>query len=222
MNTNTNRWSSKTAAIFARATFLLITAIFFAAAGSIQATITATTYPSSVAAGAALDDMSSGTTVLMGSSMEDNASTVADLGFDFWFDGVRYSQFSVSSNGLMRLGTTTDATATNLLASGTAPDPKISAYWDNIATSATGKVHYKVTGTAPARKLVVEYLNMSIPFNPGQVGGGTWQIWLYESTGKIEFVYGTGIVATTQGYSVGLGNSSTSFASITTAGGTAS
>ena len=65
--------------------------------------ISASSYPFTTATGVALEDMSSGTTQLVGPSVDDTASPVTNLGFDFWYDGVRATQFSVNANGLMRL-----------------------------------------------------------------------------------------------------------------------
>ena len=55
--------------------------------------ITAGTYPFTSAAGVALEDMSSGTTQLVAPSVDDTASPVTNIGFDFWYDGVRATQF---------------------------------------------------------------------------------------------------------------------------------
>src|SRR6266542_5977598 len=64
-------------------------------------TIDATTYPFTFGTGAALEDMSSGTTQLLGPDLDNAASAVAQIGFDFWFAGVRQTSFSVNSNGLL-------------------------------------------------------------------------------------------------------------------------
>ncbi len=58
-----------------------------------------------------------------------------------------------------------------------------------MGTSSTGKVHYKVLGTAPSRIMVIEYLNMSLPASANQPGI-TFQVRLFENTGVIEYVYG--------------------------------
>jgi hypothetical protein len=50
-----------------------------------------------------LTDMSAGTTQLVGANLDDTASAVQNNGFDFYFQGVRFSQFSANSNGLIRL-----------------------------------------------------------------------------------------------------------------------
>src|SRR5262249_30554056 len=56
-------------------------------------TIDATTYPFTFAAGAALEDMSSGTTQLLGPDQDNVASAVAEIGFEFWFAGARQTGF---------------------------------------------------------------------------------------------------------------------------------
>jgi phage gpG-like protein len=193
--------------------------------------ITPSTYVFTNAGAVALEDMSSGTTQLIAASQDDTASIVTSIGFEFWFDGVRQTQFSVNANGLFGLG----SVAVNNGASGrtndfatTTNNPKMSSYWDDMCTAASGKVHYKVVGSAPNRKLVVEWLNMT-QFDNGLLAcsptiRGTYQLWLFESTGIIQMVNG-GTTANDNGnggYSVGIGSSSTSFASVTTAGPTVS
>ena len=81
--------------------FLLLT-ILFAGLGNAQ-TISSTTYPFTNSTGATLEDMSTGTTQLLAADLDDNASAVTNIGFDFWFVGVSQSQFSVNANGLCRL-----------------------------------------------------------------------------------------------------------------------
>ena len=93
-------------------------------------------------------------------------SAVTNIGFDFWYDGVRFSQFSVNANGLARLGATAVGTTFNNSTSGldtVTNAPKIAPYFEDLCTGASGKIHYKVVGSAPNRKLVVEWFNMEIP-----------------------------------------------------------
>lgn len=182
----------------------------------------------------ALEDMSSGTTQLVAASSDDTASAVTNIGFDYWFDGVRYTQFSVNANGLMRFG----STVVNNGASGrtndfatTTDNPKVSAYWDDLCTSSTGKVHYKVIGSPGSRRLIVEWQNM-VTFGTSCTTGltiGTFQVWVDESSspttpGAVHFAYGNlgANSSLNGGYSAGIGSSSTSFASITTATDTVS
>ena len=61
-------------------------------------------YNLTVSTTASLVDMSSGTTSLIAAAIDDGASTVNSIGFDFWLMGARYTQFSANSNGFIRLG----------------------------------------------------------------------------------------------------------------------
>jgi len=197
--------------------------------GNTGQVISASTYTFLPQSAVGPEDMSSGTTTLVAASQDDTASAVTNLGFDFWFDGVRYSQFSVNANGLLRFGSIVVDNAasgrTNDFAT-TTNNPKVAAYWDDLCTSATGKVHYKVVGTPGNRRLIVEWQNM-VTFGTSCTTGlaiGTFQVWVNESTGStapgaVQFVYGAiGANSTTNGgYSIGIGSSSTSFASVTSA-----
>lgn len=138
-----------------------------------------------------LIDMSTGTTDLLatGTYYDDDASTVANIGFGFYFMGVPYTQFSVNSNGQMRLGGTAIAGGSQSPAAGMAKIAPISG--DN-AIRETGKVHYKVTGTSPNQVLVVEWKDLRVNYSSATETGIYCQIQalLYESTGVIEFRYG--------------------------------
>lgn len=143
-----------------------------------------------------LEDMSSGTTQLIGGSANDVASGITDIGFTHYFMSVPYNQFSVNSNGQLRLGTTLipNSAITNAMHNTALLIPMSG---DNILLS-TGKVHYKLKGSSPNRILVVEWKDLVIPYpindnnppvveyTPSQI-----QVHIYESTGLIEFKYGT-------------------------------
>src|SRR5262249_28591798 len=96
--------------------------------------------------------------------------------------------------------------------------PEIAPYWDDLFVGTNGKVHYKVAGTAPSRRLVVEWQNMQVPrLGAGNAGAATFQCILYEGSGRIEFVYGSGMApnSTNGGASIGFGSSASVFASVT-------
>jgi hypothetical protein len=192
--------------------------------------INGTTYAFTPATGVALEDMSSGTTQLNPANDDDANSTLTSIGFDFWFDGVRYTQFASNTNGFVRLGAvpTSSAPWVNGDLASITDAPKIAPYWDDLCTGTNGKVHRKLVGTAPNRKLVVEWQNMQISRGGGcgNVGTGTFQLWLFESSpsasgGTVEFVYGAGVNTNTGadgGYSVGMqSGAADNFASVTTA-----
>jgi hypothetical protein len=190
--------------------------------------ITAATYNFAVLGSVALEDMSSGTTQLIVPENDDGNSTLQSIGFTFRFDGVSHTQFGVNANGFLTLGAAPTGTSfTNSIAT-TANQPKLMAFWDDLCTGTTGQVHFKTTGSPGTRKMIVEWQNMKITRNGtcvGAAGNGTFQMWLFEGSGVVQFVYGAGTPATTAdgGYSIGLQAASvTNFASVTTSGNTVS
>jgi hypothetical protein len=191
--------------------------------------VTVGTYPFTSSIGVALEDMSSGTTQLVAAGSDDGNSSLNNIGFDFWYDGVRFTSFGVNANGFARLGAVSTGSSFDNASSGfnsTTNAPKIAPYYDDIWVGTNGQVHFKVVGSAPTRKLVVEWQNMTIPRQGAATTGvGTFQMWLFETTGVVQFVYGSGIVTNTDngGYSVGLqSGAATNFASVTTSGPTVS
>lgn len=143
-----------------------------------------------------LVDMSTGTTQLVAANSDDTASAVAPIGFDFVFQGVAYSQFSANSNGLIRLGPSAVQNASPYKPLGQAGLALISAYGADLRTHTTGRVHFRVDGPAPNRVLVVEFLNMQANFNTGGTADLTFQVLLSETSGRIEFRYGSMTMST--------------------------
>jgi hypothetical protein len=147
-------------------------------------------YVFTTATNGSLTDMSSGTTQLVAALQDDASSPVTNIGFEVWFMGARYTQFSVNSNGYLRLGGTGVATTQYTL--GTASVPLIATFGSDEITSSTGKVHYKVSGASPNRILVVEFSNMTVIYDgAGATTDATSQVRFYEGTGAIELVYGS-------------------------------
>lgn len=136
-----------------------------------------------------LDPMT-GATELVGSGNDNTVSAAANpIGFNFIFNNNAYSTFAVSTDGWLLLGSATPTTqATNSVISST-NTPKIYPYWDDVATGTDGNVSYVVTGTAPNRILKVQWF-VTVPKATTGAANSTYQAWLHETTGKIEFVYG--------------------------------
>lgn len=181
-------------------------------------------YTFSSATNGSLTDMSSGTTDLLatGTYKDDAASAVTNIGFDFVFMGTVYNQFSANSNGQMRLGIDAIAGANQSPTASTALIAPISG--DNSIQS-TGKVHYKVTGSLPSQILIVEWVDLRIPYSTN--AGETYckfQALLYEASGKIEFRYGRmynmGTFAQSRGIYFASGTSTGQIGQITTITGT--
>lgn len=167
--------------------------------------------------GESLFDMSSGTTILIGAGVDNGVSSVTNIGFTFNYGcSTSYTQFSVNSNGLMRLGSTVIlSTSSNSLGS-VLNNPKIAVFWDDLATgtlSSGSKVHYKLFGTSPNRYLVVEWLvvnssNITLDYN------STFQAVLYETTNDIKLIYGQ--IPNSSSYSIGITSSTTDYLSVST------
>ena len=159
----------------------------------------ASTYGFAASTGIGLNPMT-GATQLIGDGVDDGPSANTSIGFSFVFEGTAYGTFSVTPDGFLKLGAVTSAQFGNLLASASNV-PKLAAHWDDLATGTTGSVDYRLTGTAPNRRLVVEWF-VTAPRNTSGAANSRFQIWLDETTNAVSFVYGA--VGASSSYSVGL------------------
>jgi hypothetical protein len=139
-------------------------------------------------------DMSSGTTQLVAASIDDSpASSLTNLNlgtgnvFDFWFMGSRYTQFGVTANGIITLGV---VPGTTVYALPNSTVPTISAFANDMQMGSDGKIEAKVFGAYPNRVLVIQWTKVGIRYSV-TTGTATFQVRLYESSGLVEFVYGS-------------------------------
>ena len=100
------------------------------------------------------------------------------IGFYFDFFGNTDSVFFVSSNGQVTFGARTNAFSNVSIPDGGRPDNFIAPFWDDLIVDATGDILYQTIGTAPNRKVVIQYNNMS--FWGSNFLLGTFQVILYE------------------------------------------
>lgn len=117
-----------------------------------------------------------------------SVATSHAIGFTFNFFCTNYTQFYASVNGFITFtgGSSTGCCTGQLLPTGTAPNNLIAFGWNNYTRPAgPGIMEYFVLGTAPNRRLVINYKNM-----PHQTAGDgdtlTTQVILYETTNIIE------------------------------------
>lgn len=151
-------------------------------------------------------------TNLLGTFLDDDVSAQTNIGFTFNYNGVNYTDFSVTSNGLFAFGVPAVTDYNNVL--GNLTGEYLVPYWDDNYTDADGYVQYQVTGAVGSRRLVVDYF-ISYLGNSG-AADKHFQIWIYETTNIIKFVYGDGNDFN-GGYSTGiLTNGVTDFQSVTT------
>ncbi|MFN4007986.1 MAG: T9SS type A sorting domain-containing protein, partial [Chitinophagaceae bacterium] len=151
---------------------------------------------------------------------DDNLSTTTSIGFNFIYQGQTVTSFKASTNGFISLApaTTTDNAYMNNIGSNTINRQAIVApFWDDLVVPGgvfanINYVKYQVAGSAPNRVLTVEWAGMELFNNPGP--DLNFQVKLYETTNRIEFVYGNmtgfdGSRNTLYTYSVGMNSFST-------------
>ncbi|MCB0495574.1 MAG: fibronectin type III domain-containing protein [Cyclobacteriaceae bacterium] len=139
-------------------------------------------------------------------SVDDNRSEATDIGFDFWYNGQRYTQFSVSTNGFLDFSSSADDggpqcddygycnanfTSSNI-SSGTWL--ALAPFYDDMTTRdgvdpLGTSIKYQVSGTAPNRILTVEWDGMAVYQNT--TPDINFQVKLHETSGLIEYVYET-------------------------------
>ena len=121
---------------------------------------------------------------------DDSTATYA-LPFSFSFYGSNYSSLTVSSNGRIIFSSTTSSGVSNhCLPSVDHPEPQIAPFWDDLKPSTStggGAVYVTTVGTAPNRKVIVEWKN--VPHYGFQTGTVTFEAVLYEGSNTIEFHY---------------------------------
>ncbi len=128
----------------------------------------------------------------IGVTLSDDALTGAlPIGFAFPFMCDTFTQFRICSNGFITFDLSTPLTGTTIyipdrLSSGAIPPPIFSVIalaWNDLNPGAGGTINYRIIGTAPNRRLLVNY-NAVPHFSGGQPLTG--QIVLHEGTGIIE------------------------------------
>lgn len=133
----------------------------------------------------------------------DNASLSVPIGFTFNYYNRPFTTLRISSNGHVRFGTGTSSYPTNsCLPTGnvtTTARDVIAGFWDDLTPGAVGTVRYATIGTAPNRRFVVHWNNVTV-VNTTQTEN--FQIILDETTNKITstiIASGTGGAGATRG-----------------------
>ena len=150
---------------------------------------------------------------------DDGTQTAIPIGFTFTFGGAPYTTFSITTNGMIRLGGAAINNGwVNNLNNSAVLSPLIAPLWDDNHRN-TGSIQFVVSGVAPNRTLEVGWDNVNLG------GTGTtsatftasFKIRLYETTNVIDMVYG-GSLATAGALTASIGlNDLTSFLSVTPA-----
>lgn len=136
----------------------------------------------------------SGTTNLGVGSVDDGAWNTNPLEFDFWYMGRKYTTLSASTNGWLAFGTTIlsygheNSLKTTATTYSTTIRPILAPLWDDLAISNVHDFSYQTTGTVGNRVFTAEFLNEEWQY-PATTPSISFQVKLYENTGKIEFIY---------------------------------
>ena len=169
-----------------------------------------------------------GATQLVADNSDQGTSGVVSIGFPFIFMGNQYTQFSASANNILQLGSTAVSTSTYVASGGAATAPKFSALSSDSRTALAangGGVFSRVVGSAPNRCLVIQWITNS--YWSGNTAVDTFQVRLYETSGIVEYVYGSmpaGEAVYSTGYQTGfsVGTATNQLASVNIATNTVS
>ena len=116
---------------------------------------------------------------------DDEMSGLLPIGFTFRFYGVDYTDFNISSNGFITFEDDFNDGCCDgqFLPDPNSPNNLIAFAWEDLSPNNGGIIQYFYEGTAPNRKLVVDFIDV-----PHFSGGGlvTTQIILFETTNEIE------------------------------------
>nr|WP_321467250.1 C39 family peptidase [uncultured Desulfobulbus sp.] len=134
------------------------------------------------------EDISSTGTQL---ALSDDSYAYFSIPFTFSFYGNAYTAISVGSNGTVYF-------EDSYLGFGNTDIPAINSdgvlkyialFWDDLNPSADGIVVWEVLGTAPSRRLVVQWTNVPHFGSASPTNGGTFQVVLYEGSNNIRLNY---------------------------------
>ncbi|GEM_PF-7029783 len=166
-------------------------------------------------------EISGGTMLVNGTSnMDSEAYLNQEIGFNFEFNGVVYTQFSVTTNGFITFGTTQPAgSLTSPISGTTAYDGAISPFGRDLNktnSDATSEMRFELSGVAPNQVLTVQWKNVKRYNIAGE--NLNFQVKLYETTNVAEIVYGVCVGGSSTSYpQVGLrGTTNTNYFNRTT------
>ena len=127
----------------------------------------------------------SGTSVSLG---DDAVQGNLQIGFSFNFFGNSYSTFGISSNGFIYFGNNTanGCCSGGFIPSTLTPNNIIAFTWEDLDPDGVGTIEYFTIGTAPNRKLIMNFIGIPHYPGPGPNSNVTSQVQLWEGCGRIE------------------------------------
>jgi hypothetical protein len=116
---------------------------------------------------------------------DDEVSASLPIGFTFNYFGTNFTELNASSNGFLYLGTFPGAYSFN---DWTVNINAIAPLWDDLSGETTGTASYSTTGAAGSRIFTFEWRNWKWSYAASSASI-SFQVKLYETTNKIEFIY---------------------------------
>ena len=131
-------------------------------------------------------------TVVYEGLLDDGAFGPYPIGFDFTYYGNTYSDFYVTSNGLVMFDTISTSWDNVTIPTPDVPlgdtvNNYIAPFWDDIALNEEGFIQFKSVGAYGHRKLIIQFRNMYFYGTPYLLG--TFQVILYEDDNSIQIQY---------------------------------
>ncbi len=110
-----------------------------------------------------------------------------NIGFSFTFYGAEYTQFYLNTNGQVLFGTGSSVYSNVGIPNPSTPNNFIAPFWDDLVSS-TGTMYYKLLGSAPNRRLVIEWADVHRYSSSGSL---TFEVILHEGSNRIVLQYHT-------------------------------
>ena len=147
-----------------------------------------------------------GATVLGNPFNDDNTFPQLPIGFNFNYNGAVYTQFSVNTNGYIVLGNSNSNGSSSAVLSdvtnnvGGSINNSIAALSEDLVGQNSSMLWYQTQGNSNNHILVVEWKNYNM-YNalssaPGSGNALNFQIQLFETSNKIQVIYGTMVADT--------------------------
>ena len=154
--------------------------------------------------------------------IDDQNFEAIDIGFDFTYEGNTYSTMSISTNGYIVMGDNLDVGyyyTGNFTSTVFDNYYIISAFFVDLIAQDGSEIMVLTTGSSPRRVTTIQWTGFKNYSGTNETYN--FQIKLYETTNKIEFVYGSFTVDYSDVVCVGLrGNSNTNYQYRTVTSGT--
>ena len=121
---------------------------------------------------------------------DDESFNAIDIGFAFNFNGADYTQISIQSNGFIAMGSSVNEIERYPISDAAGSNNVISAFGCNLRSRPDGELMTLMSGTAPNRVFTVQWKNYMRDNDNAVDDILNFQIKLYETSNRIEFIYG--------------------------------